>query len=96
MTAGNPSDYEHRKSSWLGKIRSSLFGRVLGVFVEALAMANPAGCGGRTFGERWVLVGEYTTPREKAGPPKETGLGPSDFPTESSVALSTPYVDARW
>jgi len=60
-------------------------------FIVVLAVFS-AFCGGschgrtppdaavRTFGERWVLVGEYTTPREKAGPPKENWIGTFRLP----------------
>lgn len=41
----------------------------------------------RESGERWVLVGEYTTPREKEGPPKENWIGILQIPGEPLVQL---------
>jgi len=42
----------------------------------------------RDSGERWVLVGEYTTPREKEGPAKENWIGILQIPGESLTKLT--------
>ncbi len=41
----------------------------------------------RDSGERWVLVGDYTTHREKEGPPKEHYIGTAQIPDGSLTRL---------
>lgn len=41
----------------------------------------------RDSGERWVLVGDYTTPRENEGPPKENYIGTVQLPDGELVRL---------